>query len=120
MVSFPSFEFTQMARLQTAFREFYVTKRAGTKLTWQNTLGHCVLKAAFNHVCIGCCLAPRGYLSIPPAPVTGSVRIVINIRACTISTNRPGSKANDKCAKHLSNRTLHLPHQEFNGSIIVT
>ncbi|XP_065178667.1 cullin-4B-like isoform X2 [Sycon ciliatum] len=38
----------QMVKLQDAFCKFYISKRSGRKLTWQNTLGHCVLKATFN------------------------------------------------------------------------
>eukprot|EP00005_Dracoamoeba_jomungandri_P002557 CAMPEP_0174254846 /NCGR_PEP_ID=MMETSP0439-20130205/4193_1 /TAXON_ID=0 /ORGANISM="Stereomyxa ramosa, Strain Chinc5" /LENGTH=744 /DNA_ID=CAMNT_0015336711 /DNA_START=181 /DNA_END=2415 /DNA_ORIENTATION=- len=37
----------KLAECQEVFREFYVSKYSGKRLFWQNTLGHCVLKATF-------------------------------------------------------------------------
>lgn len=33
--------------LQDIFKEFYLSKYSGRRLMWQNSLGHCVLKAEF-------------------------------------------------------------------------
>jgi hypothetical protein len=33
--------------LQDIFKEFYLSKYSGRRLMWQNSLGHCVLKADF-------------------------------------------------------------------------
>lgn len=32
---------------QDIFKEFYLSKYSGRRLMWQNSLGHCVLKAEF-------------------------------------------------------------------------
>ena len=41
----------QMVRLQEIFKKFYLNKHSGRKLQWQPSLGHCVLRAEFPHVC---------------------------------------------------------------------
>lgn len=41
VLSFPLFS------LQDIFKEFYLSKYSGRRLMWQNSLGHCVLKAEF-------------------------------------------------------------------------
>ena len=41
VLSFPLFF------LQDIFKEFYLSKYSGRRLMWQNSLGHCVLKAEF-------------------------------------------------------------------------
>lgn len=33
--------------MQDIFKEFYLSKYSGRRLMWQNSLGHCVLKADF-------------------------------------------------------------------------
>lgn len=33
--------------VQDIFKEFYLSKYSGRRLMWQNSLGHCVLKAEF-------------------------------------------------------------------------
>mmetsp|Transcript_21859 Transcript_21859/g.74292 ORF Transcript_21859/g.74292 Transcript_21859/m.74292 type:complete len:749 (+) Transcript_21859:229-2475(+) len=33
---------------QEVFKEFYLQKHSGRRLVWQNSLGHCVLRATFN------------------------------------------------------------------------
>lgn len=33
--------------LQDIFKEFYLSKYSGRRLMWQNSLGHCVLKAEY-------------------------------------------------------------------------
>ena len=33
--------------MQDIFKEFYLSKYSGRRLMWQNSLGHCVLKAEF-------------------------------------------------------------------------
>lgn len=33
--------------IQDIFKEFYLSKYNGRRLMWQNSLGHCVLKAEF-------------------------------------------------------------------------
>ena len=38
----------ELARLQDKFQNFYLGKHSGRKLTWQNSQGHCVLKARFD------------------------------------------------------------------------
>jgi len=38
-----------MFRLQECFRNFYLSKHSGRKLTFQSTLGHCVIKSKFKH-----------------------------------------------------------------------
>ena len=37
-----------MVQYQETFKNFYLSKHSGRKLQWQNTLGHCVLKADFG------------------------------------------------------------------------
>ncbi|RKO83632.1 Cullin family-domain-containing protein [Blyttiomyces helicus] len=37
----------ELAECQEAFKTFYMGKHNGRKLTWQNSLGHCVLKSSF-------------------------------------------------------------------------
>jgi len=37
----------ELANYQEVFKAFYLSKHSGRKLTWQNSLGHCVLKADF-------------------------------------------------------------------------
>lgn len=37
-----------MNRYSVVFNKFYLSKHSGRKLTWQPTLGHCVLRAKFN------------------------------------------------------------------------
>lgn len=37
-----------MVEYQEAFKKFYIGKHGGRKLQWQNTLGHCVVKADFG------------------------------------------------------------------------
>lgn len=37
-----------MVRLLEVFNKFYISKHSGRKLTWQPTLGHCVLRAQFR------------------------------------------------------------------------
>jgi cullin-4 len=37
----------QMAQYQEHFQNFYLSKHSGRRLHWQNSLGHCVLKASF-------------------------------------------------------------------------
>ena len=32
---------------QDIFKEFYLSKYSGRRLMWQNSLGHCVVKAEF-------------------------------------------------------------------------
>ena len=32
---------------QDVFRDYYLNKHSGRRLVWQNSLGHCVLKATF-------------------------------------------------------------------------
>ena len=34
--------------LQEVFKDFYLSKHSGRRLMWQNSLGHCVLKAEFS------------------------------------------------------------------------
>jgi len=38
----------QLKNLQDKFQNFYLGKHSGRKLTWQNSQGHCVLKARFG------------------------------------------------------------------------
>jgi len=38
-----------MFRLQECFRNFYLSKHSGRKLTFQSTLGHCVIKSQFKN-----------------------------------------------------------------------
>ena len=38
----------QMVQYQESFKRFYIGKHGGRKLQWQNTLGHCVVKADFG------------------------------------------------------------------------
>ena len=33
--------------MQDIFKEFYLSKHSGRRLMWQNSLGHCVLKADY-------------------------------------------------------------------------
>ncbi|XP_076820896.1 cullin-4A-like [Clavelina lepadiformis] len=40
---------TYMVQLQESFRKFYLSKHSGRKLTFQSTLGHCVLKSKFKN-----------------------------------------------------------------------
>lgn len=42
-----SYQF-QMVQYQESFKKFYIGKHGGRKLQWQNTLGHCVVKADFG------------------------------------------------------------------------
>ena len=37
-----------MVEYQESFKKFYIGKHSGRKLQWQNTLGHCVVKADFG------------------------------------------------------------------------
>jgi hypothetical protein len=37
----------QLATYQEIFKSFYLLKHSGRRLTWQNSLGHCLLKADF-------------------------------------------------------------------------
>lgn len=37
-----------MVQYQESFKKFYIGKHGGRKLQWQNTLGHCVVKADFG------------------------------------------------------------------------
>jgi len=39
---------TELARCQEVFREFYNTKHSGRTLTFQSSLGHCLIKARFE------------------------------------------------------------------------
>lgn len=39
---------SEMVEYQEAFKKFYIGKHGGRKLQWQNTLGHCVVKADFG------------------------------------------------------------------------
>nr|CAB3234744.1 cullin-4A [Phallusia mammillata] len=39
----------EMGKLQECFRQFYLMKHSGRKLTFQSTLGHCVLKSKFKN-----------------------------------------------------------------------
>ncbi|XP_055919720.1 cullin-4A [Eupeodes corollae] len=39
----------QLVKPQQVFNKFYLAKHSGRKLQWQPTLGHCVLKAQFDH-----------------------------------------------------------------------
>lgn len=39
----------QMVKFLDIFKEFYLSKHSGRKLQWQPTLGHCVLRAHFDH-----------------------------------------------------------------------
>ena len=41
----------QLVQYQEAFKSFYLNKHNGRRLQWQPSLGHCVLKASFPHVC---------------------------------------------------------------------
>lgn len=41
-----------MVQYQETFKRFYLSKHSGRKLQWQNTLGHCVVKADFIEVSI--------------------------------------------------------------------
>lgn len=50
--TYPACEITMPAQLveyQNIFTKFYLAKHSGRKLQWQPTLGHCVLKAQFDH-----------------------------------------------------------------------
>lgn len=50
--TYPLMEVTmpaQLVELQSIFNKFYLAKHSGRKLQWQPTLGHCVLKASFDH-----------------------------------------------------------------------
>ncbi|TPX64810.1 hypothetical protein CcCBS67573_g08297 [Chytriomyces confervae] len=38
----------ELERLQTVYKDFYMSKHSGRRITWQNQLGHCVLKASFK------------------------------------------------------------------------
>src|SRR5688572_19834879 len=38
----------QLSQYQDTFRTFYLSKYSGRRLFWQNSLGHCVLKAQFG------------------------------------------------------------------------
>ncbi|CAH3104933.1 unnamed protein product [Porites lobata] len=38
----------EMVQYQESFKKFYIGKHGGRKLQWQNTLGHCVVKADFG------------------------------------------------------------------------
>ncbi|XP_018322699.1 cullin-4B isoform X2 [Agrilus planipennis] len=38
----------EMVKFQEIFSKFYLSKHSGRKLTWQPTLGHCVLRAKFK------------------------------------------------------------------------
>jgi hypothetical protein len=40
----------QLERCQEIFKDFYMSKHSGRRLTWQNQLGHCVLKGTFKKV----------------------------------------------------------------------
>ena len=42
------FLYPQMVQYQESFKKFYIGKHGGRKLQWQNTLGHCVVKADFG------------------------------------------------------------------------
>nr|CAB3267026.1 transmembrane protein 106B [Phallusia mammillata] len=42
--------FFDQGKLQECFRQFYLMKHSGRKLTFQSTLGHCVLKSKFENV----------------------------------------------------------------------
>ena len=37
----------ELSTYQEAFKEHYLSKHSGRRLTWQNSLGHCMLKAVF-------------------------------------------------------------------------
>ena len=37
----------ELSVYQDAFRDYYLNKHSGRRLVWQNSLGHCVLKAVF-------------------------------------------------------------------------
>lgn len=41
----------EMVQYQEIFNKFYLGKHSGRKLQWQPTLGQCMLKAVFDHVC---------------------------------------------------------------------
>lgn len=45
----------EMVQFQEIFNKFYLGKHSGRKLQWQPTLGHCMLRATFDHVrnCFG-------------------------------------------------------------------
>ncbi|KAI8610586.1 Cullin family-domain-containing protein [Chytriomyces sp. MP71] len=38
----------ELERCQNVYAEFYLSKHSGRRLTWQNQLGHCVLKGSFK------------------------------------------------------------------------
>ncbi|RUP46330.1 hypothetical protein BC936DRAFT_147076 [Jimgerdemannia flammicorona] len=42
---------TQMTQYLEVFKNYYLSKHSGRRLMWQNSLGHCVLKANFPKVC---------------------------------------------------------------------
>lgn len=39
----------ELVGYQEAFKKFYLSKHSGRRITWQNSLGHCTLKAQFPH-----------------------------------------------------------------------
>lgn len=49
----------QLARFQQIFQAFYLSKYSGRSLTWQHSLGQCVLKARFPKVCRCACARAR-------------------------------------------------------------
>lgn len=38
---------SQLAEIAEVFKKFYLQKYSGRRLMWQNSLGHCILKATF-------------------------------------------------------------------------
>jgi cullin 4 len=52
----PTFPATEMIlpqeflQCQANFSEFYLAKHSGRRLTWQNSLGHCIVNAVFPKV----------------------------------------------------------------------
>ena len=64
--------------VQDIFKEFYLSKYSGRRLMWQNSLGHCVLKAEF----------PKGRKEL--AVSLFQVRLLFN--SCFVDVPREGPR----------------------------
>ena len=78
----------EMDALQGLFRDHYLGKHGGRRLVWQNSLGHCVLRAEFKYgvkelagscssrrlcVCCSTAPAPTGALTFEETPAASGI-----------------------------------------------
>ncbi len=61
-----------LSRTQSSFTAFYQSKHSGRRLTWQNALGHCVVKADF----------PKGRKEVSLSLVQTAVLLLFNEAEC--------------------------------------